>query len=232
MSLGNDFLSLVSKLWDIEQFNMWNPKEHSSLAFLLDNLYKTPQYELKYNRMISLADEKNFNEFAWFVSKEIFDLCKSNSIFTEQEMIDLSNMMSWQELDYKENELTGYGIVPDKYIPDWFFEIFHLYINLEEEKRSRIIKEHLTNEYQMNEKKVTASLEKLSKHFDILNEFYFYAKNNRFKNFDSITAEGISAKQLFDTTYLSPLGAYNYLIYLRESPKEALADLEKGLPRK
>ena len=32
--------------------------------------------------------------------------------------------------------------------------------------------------------------------------------------------------------YLSPLGAYNYLVYLIEDPERALADLKAGLPTK
>jgi len=44
--------------------------------------------------------------------------------------------------------------------------------------------------------------------------------------------QGYSAKQIYDSTYLEVIGAYNYLIYLRRKPKEALENLEKGLPRK
>ena len=38
--------------------------------------------------------------------------------------------------------------------------------------------------------------------------------------------------KLVEDFSLSPLGAYNYLIYLRENPQNALADLKAGLPRK
>jgi hypothetical protein len=47
-----------------------------------------------------------------------------------------------------------------------------------------------------------------------------------------IKVEGFTACQLATNYPLSPLGAYNYLIYLREMPVQALADLEAGLPRK
>lgn len=47
-----------------------------------------------------------------------------------------------------------------------------------------------------------------------------------------ITVEGYNAKQLNKNTHLSVIGAYNYLIYLREDAKNALNNLRKGLPQK
>ena len=47
-----------------------------------------------------------------------------------------------------------------------------------------------------------------------------------------IKCEGYSAEELCNTTILKPLGAYNYLIYLRDNPEEALANLKAGLPIK
>ena len=48
----------------------------------------------------------------------------------------------------------------------------------------------------------------------------------------TISIEGYTAERLVTSTYLRPVGAYSYLIYLREKPKEALEDLKRGLPRK
>lgn len=45
-----------------------------------------------------------------------------------------------------------------------------------------------------------------------------------------IKAEGFTAQHLATNYPLSALGAYNYLIYLREMPEKALADLKAGLP--
>ena len=43
---------------------------------------------------------------------------------------------------------------------------------------------------------------------------------------------GYYASKLVEDFPLSPLGAYNYLIYLREDPQNAIADLKAGLPIK
>jgi hypothetical protein len=46
------------------------------------------------------------------------------------------------------------------------------------------------------------------------------------------SVQGYTAQQLYETTYLDALGAFNYLVYLKRKPKEALADLKAGLPRR
>ena len=73
----------------------------------------------------------------------------------------------------------------------------------------------------------------LNNHRNIYDEFVLvvttkkYASNNR-----AIAIEGFTAEKLNSDFPLSVIGAYNFLIYLRENPKEALEDLKKGLPRK
>lgn len=54
----------------------------------------------------------------------------------------------------------------------------------------------------------------------------------KFNEASNVIVEGYTAKRLADETILTSLGAFNFLIYLREEPKEALADLKAKLPRK
>lgn len=76
------------------------------------------------------------------------------------------------------------------------------------------------------------SLLKLSKYADIYSEFTDVIKNGKWMSkYTAISVEGFTAEQLNSNYPLSLLGAYNYLIFLRESPKEALDALQKGLPR-
>ena len=86
----------------------------------------------------------------------------------------------------------------------------------------------------LNQKNAVITLIKFDKHSDIAGEFYEGMKGNTFCFNDNkpIEVEGYTAKSIFDNYPLSELGAYNYLIYLRETPQEALLDLKKGLPRK
>ena len=69
--------------------------------------------------------------------------------------------------------------------------------------------------------------------FRVLNEVKYFALNNKFvpvKNCCKI--RGYSAQDIYEKTYLTEIGAYNYLIYLEDHPEQALKDLKNGLLRK
>ena len=85
----------------------------------------------------------------------------------------------------------------------------------------------------LSEKRATLSYEKLARHQDILEEFMFWLETCEFpRDENAVHVAGYNARMLFDTTYLKEIGAYNYLVYLRENPAEALDNLNKGLPRR
>lgn len=91
----------------------------------------------------------------------------------------------------------------------------------------------LKTEFRMSEKRAVLSIQKLLTHKDIYDEFVLVALSGKYaKESSAVSVEGYTAESLNSNYPLSLLGAYNYLIYLRESPKEALDDLKKGLPRK
>jgi len=75
-------------------------------------------------------------------------------------------------------------------------------------------------------------LKQLKSYEDILMEFYDYVLLDEFPKDRAVVIYGYTAQKLCEKFSLSVLGAYNYLIYLREYPDEALADLERALPRK
>ena len=69
--------------------------------------------------------------------------------------------------------------------------------------------------------------------FRVLNEVKYFALNAKFvPSDDCYKVEGYSAQDIYEKTYLTEIGAYNYLIYLEEDPEQALTDLKNGLPRK
>jgi hypothetical protein len=91
----------------------------------------------------------------------------------------------------------------------------------------------LTDDGKMSTKRAVLAVQKLQTHQDIYHEYVSVVKNDGAVSSDKqIHVEGYTAQQLSQNYPLSLLGAYNYLIYLRESPKEALADLKNGLPRR
>ena len=94
------------------------------------------------------------------------------------------------------------------------------------------IKDHLYYAYHMYGKRIEKEMEKLDRHQDIKMEFYRTLMKEEFPNNRARSVEGYTAQQLKETTKLTVLGVYNYLIYLREDPKIALDNLKKGLPTK
>lgn len=94
-----------------------------------------------------------------------------------------------------------------------------------------VIVDFLVHESCMPEKRAHENLEKLSRHKDIKMELYETIMYEVFP-LHPIAVEGYSAEHLCTNTGLSTIGAYNYLVYLREDPENALKDLEEGLSTK
>ena len=86
--------------------------------------------------------------------------------------------------------------------------------------------------FDLNDAEINSTWENLTHNFSILNEVKYFSVHNQFlPKEDAYTVEGYTAQDLFETTYLTEIGAYNYLVYLQEHPKEGLEALAKGLPK-
>jgi len=73
---------------------------------------------------------------------------------------------------------------------------------------------------------------KLENHSDIAEEFEYWIKNKDYKA-DGISIEGYTAQRLAEESqYMNGEGAFMMLIELRENPKKALAQIQKGFKRK
>lgn len=94
------------------------------------------------------------------------------------------------------------------------------------------ITEYILHCMKFSQTRAEKAYEKIAKHADIRKEFYQYIMNDEAFTPNPIKVEGFTAQYLVDNYPFSVLGAYNYLIYLREMPEEALADLKAGLPIK
>lgn len=91
---------------------------------------------------------------------------------------------------------------------------------------------YVMEKFELKEKAAIKALLKLSKYTDIYSEFTEVIKRGKWMSkHTAISVEGFTAEQLNSSYPLSLLGAYNYLIFLREAPNEALEALRKGLPR-
>lgn len=226
MSLGSDFIEIIELLWDVEQFNMWIPQEHSTLAYLLDRLYNTEQYDKVYNDLLSFAKRNKPNEFALRVSEEVLKAAKLDSRYSAEDIKKLENNLVSQRMFYDEESLSDFGIVKEKYVPRWFFELFYSYMKLEETKRELAIIGFIGQQGYSKEQSQKL-YKRIYSQYDILNELYFYIKNSRLMSYYPITVESISAEQLCETICKTPFEAYMFLVYLREYPEQALLEYEE-----
>lgn len=81
--------------------------------------------------------------------------------------------------------------------------------------------------------RMDAKVKEFSRHTDIYEVLINYIlAGEQFEETVSVAVEGYTAKRLMNETILTPIGAFGYLVYLREKPKEALADLKANLPHR
>lgn len=92
--------------------------------------------------------------------------------------------------------------------------------------------QYLMENENVTEKVANMMCDKFEKHPDIMSELVSYIQNETFPQENPISVQGYTAEQIESTTYLKPVGAYNYLIYLRNKPETALENLKKGLPKR
>lgn len=92
------------------------------------------------------------------------------------------------------------------------------------------IAEYILHHMKLSQTRAEKSYEKIARYADIRKEFYQYIMDDEVFTPNPIKVEGFTAQHLATNYPLSALGAYNYLIYLREMPEKALADLKAGLP--
>lgn len=92
---------------------------------------------------------------------------------------------------------------------------------------------YIRDTYALSEAQAEHAWNKLKQDMHVLFEFKHYVASGAFipEQF-AYKVRGHSAEQLYRSTYLEVLGAFNYLIYLGQNPKEALENLKKGLPRR
>lgn len=107
----------------------------------------------------------------------------------------------------------------------WYIENYQT--KSETDIRREKIRKYLLDEIGLSARRADAVLEKLTQYKDIYLEFAEYVSTRKFPH-NGIVICGYNAETLHEKYPLSPLGAYNYLIYLREMPKEALMNLKKG----
>lgn len=130
--------------------------------------------------------------------------------------------ISQEELDLIMNESVDGGLIVNRHMNED--------PGLPNKLEDRVINDYLSFFTDYSDQRKRVILNKLHKYGDIFYEFYYYVLREPVE--DEIVEAGYCASKLIEEYSLSPFGAYNYLIYLREDPEKAIADLKAGLPRK
>ena len=123
-----------------------------------------------------------------------------------------------------ENSVCEYAVEALKIINDASFESTPL------NKAVRYIEQR----YGYSTKRAQKMAEQLSRHPEVFEEFLNCMRIGKFckKDRTKVEVDGYTAEKLNAEYNLSPLGAYNYLVYLIEDPHNAISNLKKGLPKK
>ena len=97
-----------------------------------------------------------------------------------------------------------------------------------------MLQRYIQQKYGYSDKRASSMLNQMKLYDDIFEEFFNYARIGKFCKKDKTQTQvcGYTAETLHRDYNLLPLGAYNYLVYLKEDPNNALTDLKAGLPRK
>ena len=101
----------------------------------------------------------------------------------------------------------------------------------ENELMKRIITDYLKYLNKYSEQRIASIIKKLYSHIEIYQEFYQFIIDEKIPQ-NGVMIEGYNASYLYHNYKLTELGAYNYLIALKENLSEALEGLKKGLPKK
>ena len=108
------------------------------------------------------------------------------------------------------------------------------YLATKGNSKEEMLCRYIQQTYGYSEKRSRAMVDQMLPYNDIFEEFFNYACVGRFCKKDKSQTEicGYTAEVLNRDFKLSPLGAYNFLVYLKEEPKRAIADLKAGLLRR
>lgn len=95
----------------------------------------------------------------------------------------------------------------------------------------KIFCDFLQKRFNMSGKTSENTWNDLKTRFDILNEVKYFALDGHFvPDKDCCNIQGYSAQDIYNKTYLTEIGAFCFLIYMRCHPEQANKYLKDGMP--
>lgn len=94
-----------------------------------------------------------------------------------------------------------------------------------------VVCDFLQKRFSMSNRVAENTWNDLKTQFDILNEVKYFALNDYFvPDKDCCHIQGYSAQDIYNKTYLTEIGAFGFLIYMRRHPEQAKKYLKDGMP--
>ena len=101
------------------------------------------------------------------------------------------------------------------------------------DSKKPIIISYLMQKYNFSQDKAEKAVNYLAQSKYLTAEFVYFIQYHAFyPEKYAIEVAGYTAEKLSKQGNLTLLGAFNYMVYLKKKPEEALANLKKGLPRR
>ena len=99
------------------------------------------------------------------------------------------------------------------------------------EQTINTLKDYIEKETELDSETVDEMLSGFINNPDIALEFEEWIVSQNYKTENPIEIEGYTAKDISElASFMKGLGVYNFMIYLREYPEEALSDIKEGFP--
>lgn len=197
----------------------------------LESLRKTGMFfsDVK-KKFVGKIDQDNFfhtpslviNTFGYYINKKgtwvVFVTDEERGIETFSKSVDTEEDAIAFLLDFSESSNFSY-----------FYNQIINNFNAQE----KTIVAYLQLQYGYSPEKAQRTLNYLLQVKDIAFEYWYFIKYGDFiPDKFAENYSGYTAKRLKQETSLTELGAFNYMVYLKRKPEEALANLKKGLPRR
>lgn len=241
---GSTEFTLSEKIYAIDRLSLMNEKaiekKDDFSIKLFEHIIRKVSYLLVYDlcerpMSYTLLDKSNElliknNKYAYLLVTERFD--KNRNTEGKLVEINITNVNFLKDLKGK----ASFLIVTDGPNNLCFLNINQVIEDIMTYNTTKCMRDNvlfnLIEKYNMSYNRAMKNYWSLYDSPDILLEFYNFILTGKYPEVNGVQVEGYTAERLSKETYLSPIGCYNYLIYLRDNPKQALDDLNKGLPTK
>ena len=229
MNLQSDFLDMIYVFNNIEEFSMYYFGYHTTLAYVMDKMYGTSDYEPTLQKWKKLAEFGDFSALAMSVMESAAKAIEADHNATDKQKKYTREWLEIEKINYEydPDDVSNYAIVDTALAPDWFQTLFDEYLKVEEAEKKRAIMRCCVTEEKMAKDDAREVYQNIADDIPLLNEFYFYAKNHRLKEYKPVSICGQSVKRIIERLECSPVSAFQYMTLMITSPFNTLTTIRE-----